>query len=57
MVFDVTGREVARLVDGTMESGRHEVSFNASHLPSGMYFARFIAGSEVIQTQRLTLLK
>ena len=56
VVFDVMGREVARLVDGTIEAGMHEVSFDASHLPSGMYFAHFTAGG-FTQTQRMTLLK
>ena len=55
-VFDRLGREVARLVDGTIEAGRHEVLFNAPALPSGVYFARFSAGG-FAQTQRLTLLK
>lgn len=55
-VFDRLGREVARLVDGTIEAGRHEVLFNAPALPSGVYFARFSAGG-FSQTRRLTLLK
>lgn len=56
-VFDVLGREVARLAKGTMEPGRHEITFDASDLPSGVYFARFSAGTGYTQTQRLTLLK
>ena len=55
-VFDRLGREVARLVDGTIEAGRHEVRFSGSSLPSGVYFARFSAGG-FAQTRRLTLLK
>jgi len=39
-VFDVLGREVARLVDGRRPAGRYEVSFDATGLPSGVYIYR-----------------
>ena len=57
IVYDVIGHEVARLVDGTVEAGRHEAVFDGSDLPSGTYFVRFTVGSEFAQIQRLTLLK
>ncbi len=57
VVYDAVGREVTRLVEGRMEAGHHEVTFDASSLPSGVYFARFTAGNGFAQTQRLTLLK
>lgn len=57
IVYNVLGSEVARLVDGTLEAGQHEVAFDASDLPSGVYFARLTAGSGFTQTQRLTLVK
>ena len=37
-VFDVLGNEVAKLVDENKQSGSYEVVFNASNLPSGVYF-------------------
>ena len=40
-IFDVLGKEVATLLDATMTAGEyHRVSFDASHLGSGVYFAR-----------------
>ncbi len=57
IVYDAIGHEVARLVDGTVEAGRHEAVFDGSDLPSGTYFVRFTVGSEFAQIQRLTLLK
>ena len=39
-VYDVLGREVRVLVDGIREAGRHEVTFEAAGLPSGMYLYR-----------------
>lgn len=39
-IHDALGREVARLVDGPIEAGRHVGYFDASGLPSGTYIAR-----------------
>jgi hypothetical protein len=42
-VFDVTGREVAKLVDGYRNAGVHHVDFDASGLASGVYIYRLTA--------------
>jgi hypothetical protein len=55
-VYDVTGRKVETLRDGMMETGEHQVKFDGSQLPSGLYFARFQSG-EFNATQKLLLLK
>ncbi len=55
-VYDIAGRKVAELVNGWREAGLHEVTFDASNLPSGIYFARLTAGNYE-QTQKLLLLK
>lgn len=40
-VHDVLGREVAELVNNELlEAGEYEVEFDASHLPSGVYYYR-----------------
>ena len=44
-VFDLLGREVAMLVDGTLSAGRHEVVFDATSLASGLYVYRMDAGT------------
>lgn len=38
-VFDSIGKEVATLVNETLEAGEHEVNFNALNFSSGMYFS------------------
>jgi cytochrome c peroxidase len=43
-VFNTLGQEVATLLDRTEEPGAKSVTFNASALPSGMYFYRLQAG-------------
>lgn len=45
-VFDVLGRQVALLVQGHREAGRHEVRWNADALGSGTYLIRMDAGSQ-----------
>ena len=44
-VYDVLGREVASLINDVQAAGSYDVRFDASNLPSGMYFYRLQAGS------------
>lgn len=56
-VYDLLGREVAVLVDGTRASGRHEATFDAARLGSGMYLYRLMVDGREVATRRMTLLK
>ena len=56
MVYDIQGREVAKLVEGYKGAGNHEVIFDGSELSSGIYFARLEAGGYV-KTQKMLLVK
>ncbi|MFH1735110.1 MAG: T9SS type A sorting domain-containing protein [bacterium] len=55
-VFDISGREVATLVNGYRNAGAHDVVFDASQLASGIYVTKLTAGSNVV-TAKLVLLK
>jgi hypothetical protein len=55
-VYDLLGREVARLVDREMAPGTYEVQWSAPKLASGTYFYRIEAGS-FQATRRLSLVK
>lgn len=55
-VFDILGREVSTLMSGRLRAGNHTVSFDASALPSGVYFYRLDAGS-FTSTRKMLLLK
>ena len=55
-VFDLLGRDVATLVNEKKEIGKYSVSWDGASLPSGVYFSRLEAGSN-IQTRKMILLK
>ncbi|HXF99336.1 MAG TPA: T9SS type A sorting domain-containing protein [Bacteroidota bacterium] len=54
-VYDVLGREVATLVNGNLQAGSYEITFNADGLASGVYLYRLQAG-KFVQTRKLVLL-
>ena len=55
-VFDLTGRQVAILVNEQVNAGTHTANFDASNLSSGVYVYRLQAGS-VVLSRKLTLIK
>ena len=56
-VFDITGKRVDTLINEILEgAGIHTVKWNASGLPSGIYFIQFSTG-ELIETQKIVLMK
>lgn len=55
-VFDLSGQVVATLVHGVEARGLHEVQWDGSDHPSGIYFYRMRAGG-FVQTRKLVLLK
>ncbi len=55
-VFDILGKEITTLVNEKLQPGTYETSFDASKLPSGIYFYRLSAG-DFSETKKLTLIK
>ncbi len=56
-VFNILGQEVMTLINNqTQTSGLHEVTFNASSLPSGIYFYRLQADG-FVDAKKMILLK
>lgn len=55
-VYNLLGQEVASLVNDMRSAGRHDVSFNAAHLSSGVYFYTLRSGSHV-ETKKMMLMK
>ncbi len=44
-VYDALGREVKTLVNGSEQAGSHQVTFDATAFPSGVYFYRLSTGN------------
>jgi hypothetical protein len=55
-IFDILGREVATLVNGDLEAGSHQATFDASKLSSGIYFYRLQA-ERFVSVKKMLLLK
>lgn len=55
-IYDLFGREVAVLVDGSEDAGYKSVEWNAVGVASGVYFCRLQAG-DVTLTRKLVLMK
>jgi len=55
-VYDMSGREVAELVNQMQQPGSYDVIFNASSLSSGVYFYKLEAGG-FVQTKKMILIK
>lgn len=55
-IYDITGREVATLLDGKASAGTQSLTFNAAHLASGIYFARLQTSTTTV-THKMNLMK
>lgn len=56
-VYDVIGRQVAQLFDGTMEAGRtHHLAFDATGLPAGLYVL-LVRAEHFHASQTVTLIR
>ncbi|TKJ36895.1 hypothetical protein CEE37_14360 [candidate division LCP-89 bacterium B3_LCP] len=55
-VYDISGRLVSTLVNGSRDAGIHDVTFDASHLASGIYLYRMEAG-EFTSSGKMVLMK
>jgi hypothetical protein len=55
-VYDLTGQEVATLVNEIKEPGKFELNINASELSSGVYFYKMTSGS-FSQVKKMSVLK
>jgi hypothetical protein len=56
VVYNLLGREVARLADGWRAPGRYDVTFDATGLASGVYFYKLAAGN-IVEKRKLMLVR
>ncbi len=60
-IFDMTGKEVATVINSLQTAGYHTVQFNGSNLASGVYFYNIIAeggnAAKFVTTKKMVLVK
>lgn len=55
-IYNPLGQKVKIILNKRMESGLHEIQFNAGDLPSGVYFYKIVAG-DFVNTKKMILIK
>ena len=55
-IYDILGKEVETLINEKLKAGIYDIPFNASALPSGIYFYRLVTDS-YSDTKRMVLIK
>ena len=55
-IYDVLGNEITNLVNEEEPIGSYEIEFDATTLPSGIYFYKLQAGN-FVETKKMVLLK
>jgi arabinogalactan endo-1,4-beta-galactosidase len=56
VIYDVLGREVARLADGFKTAGNYNIKWSAGNVPSGFYLCSMRAG-DFLETKKIILLR
>ena len=54
-VFDTLGNEVVTLIDDVINSGIHEISFDATNLTSGVYIYTLSAGNKILSNKMILM--
>ena len=55
-VYDLLGRRMTHVFDGTLPAGRHEMPVDGSRWAAGVYFAR-VATEEAVKTHRMVIVR
>ncbi|MBC8490443.1 MAG: T9SS type A sorting domain-containing protein [Bacteroidetes bacterium] len=56
VIYDINGREITKLIDGSLNTGSYEVEWDASGYTSGVYVYKFTAGS-YSETKKMIMIK
>lgn len=56
-IYDVVGREIATLLNEKQGPGEYSITYDASRLPSGVYFYRLVSSAGFTETRKMLLVK
>lgn len=56
IIYDISGREISKLVNQNLTAGYHEINFNGEFLSSGIYFYKLITPG-FTQSKKMVLIK
>jgi hypothetical protein len=56
-VYDITGKEIGRLVNERLNAGSYETKWNGSKFASGIYFVQLTVNNEQLAIKRMVLSK
>jgi hypothetical protein len=56
-IYDLTGKKVGLINEGTKATGTHEVTYNAENLASGIYIATLSSGYKTVQSIKISVTK
>jgi hypothetical protein len=56
-IYDITGKEIATLINDKLHPGTYEVKFDGSNLSSGVYFYSLLVDGIRIDTKKMLMLK
>ena len=56
IIYDITGKVISTLVNQPLNAGTYVVDYDASNLPSGVYFYKLVSG-EFSESKRMVLIK
>jgi len=57
IAYDITGREVQRMVNQKQDAGEYEVDFMGKFSATGVYFYRMTVDDKIIDTKKMILIK
>ena len=55
--YNIRGNEVDVIFEGVQGVGQHSYTWNASHIPSGVYYIRLQAAGDMVTSQKALLIK
>jgi hypothetical protein len=56
-IYNILGQKICTLVSGKQQAGKHQITWDATNYPGGVYFYQLSTGNGYKQTKKLILLK